>query len=116
MNVRLTESYSTYRNISLLATGQLIKGTAGAVGGYFISNVAASVRFVKFYNKATAPTVGTDVPVLTLCIPATSAANVWLGPGINFTLGIGIGATQLVADNDATAPAANDVVVNILFN
>ena len=105
----------TYRNISLLATGLLIKGGPGIVYGYYISNVAAATRFVKFYNKVTAPTVGTDTPLLTICLPASSAANVYFGPGIGFGLGIGIGATQLVADADATAPAANDVVVNVFY-
>jgi hypothetical protein len=105
----------TYRNISLLATGVLIKGGAGCVFGYFIANSSASTRFVKFYNKTAAPTVGTDVPLLTLAIPAASAANYYFGPGIQFDLGIGIGATTLVADNDATAPTANDVVVNIFY-
>ena len=104
-----------YRNISLLATGQLIKGAAGCVFGYYIANAAAATRFVKFYNKLTAPTVGTDTPLLTIPLPAGAAANVYMGPGIQFSLGIGIGATQLVADSDTTAPAANDVVVNIIY-
>src|SRR5690242_4134795 len=40
-----------------------IKASAGQVYGYDIYNNNAAVRFVKFYNKATAPTVGTDTPI-----------------------------------------------------
>jgi hypothetical protein len=105
----------TYRNINLGATGVLIKGGAGTVFGWYLANNAASSRFVKFYNKLTAPTVGTDTPLLTIALPASSAANVYFGPGIAFSLGIGIGAVQLVADSDTTAPAANDVVVNVFY-
>jgi len=112
---RADNGASTYRNISLLATGQLIKAGGGNVFGYFIANNAATVRYVKFYDKLTAPTVGTDTPLLTLPIPASSAANYYLGPGVQFSAGIGIGATTLVADSDATAPTANDVVVNIFY-
>jgi hypothetical protein len=110
-----TGGLSTYRNLSLVATGVSIKGSAGQVYGWFIANNAASARFVKFYNKASAPTVGTDTPVSTLEIPAGSAANVSFPQGIAFSLGIGIGATNLVADNDTTAPSSNDLVVNIFY-
>jgi len=105
-----------YRNISLLATGILIKAGYGQVYGYHIINSAAAARFVKFYDNATAPTVGTDTPVMTIALAAAGQATVPYGPiGAEFLLGIGIGATQLIADADTTAPAANDVVVNVIY-
>lgn len=112
---RTEDGLDVYRNLSVLATGQSIKTTRGVVYGYFIANNAAAVRYVKLYDKASAPTVGTDTPKLTLGFPANSAANVYLGPGIQFDAGVGIAAVQGVADADTTAPAANDVVVNILY-
>lgn len=112
---RADNGATTYRNISLLATGQLIKAGQSCVFGYFIANNAASVRYLKFYDKVSAPTVGTDTPLLTIPLPANSAANFYLGPGIQFTSGVGIGATNLIADSDTTAPTANDVVVNIFY-
>lgn len=105
----------TYRSLSVLATGVAVKAAPGVVYAYFLYNGSAAARFIKLYNKATAPTVGTDVPLVTIPLPAASAANVYLGPGIAFSAGIGIAATQLVADADTTAPAANDVVANILY-
>lgn len=33
------------------------------------SNINAAARYLKLYNKASAPTVGTDTPVLTIPLP-----------------------------------------------
>jgi hypothetical protein len=106
---------SIYRNLDTNATGTNVKGSAGQVYGWYICNNATAARFVKLYDKATAPTVGTDTPVMTLEIPASSAANVSFPFGIAFTNGIGIGATTGVADNNSGAPSSNDVVTNLLY-
>jgi hypothetical protein len=39
-----------------------VKASAGQVYSLFVSNINAAVRYLKLYNKASAPTVGTDVP------------------------------------------------------
>lgn len=107
---------SIFRSLSLLATGINVKNAAGQLYGGFVTNNAVSARFLKLYNLATAPTVGTDTPVMTLELPAG-----WAGPlnlpdsGLVFNVGIGVGATNLVADADTTAPSANDVVVNLFY-
>lgn len=106
---------STYKNINLLATGINIKSSAGQLYGYYISNRSTAERFVKVYNTSGAPTVGTDVPFMTLPLAAGAAANVSFGGGISFGTGIGIAATTGIADNDTAAPSANDVVVNIFY-
>lgn len=107
---------STYRNISLSATGINIKPSAGQINGWYLFNNATGSRFVKFYDKATNPTVGTDTPLLTLQLPAGDGANLNLLPGIQFNNGIGIAATVNVGDSDTTAPSANDVVANVIFS
>ncbi len=104
----------TFRNLSLGDTGQIVKAGTGVLYGWYISNNAAAARFVKVYNKATAATSG-DTPVLTIQLPASSAANVYLGPGLQFPAGISARGTNLIADNDATAPTANDIVVNLFY-
>lgn len=104
-----------YRNIDLDETGKSVKASAGQVYGWYLYNNAATTRYIKFYNKATAPTVGTDTPVLTIAIPAGSAANVEYNVGIAFDTGIGVGATTGVADNNTGAPDANDCVVNVFY-
>jgi hypothetical protein len=104
-----------YRNINLGATGVSVKGTAGQVYGWIVCNNATTARFLKLYNKATAPVVGTDAPAITVELPPNSTGQPFFPPGIAFPFGIGVGATQLVADADTTAPAANDVVLNLLY-
>jgi hypothetical protein len=100
-------------------TGTNPKGSAGQVYGFVITNTNAAARFVKLYNKATAPSVGSDTPVMTLAIPgnATGAGMVAaeFTSGIAFGTGIGMGITTGVADADTGAPAANEVVVNLFY-
>jgi hypothetical protein len=93
----------------------VVKASAGQVYGWFLSNINASPRYVKLFNKATAPTVGTDVPVLTLLIPAGGAANCEFSNGIAFSTGIGFATTTAAADTDTGAVAVGEVVVNILY-
>lgn len=106
---------ATYRNLDLNETGVLVKGAPGQVFGYYLFNASAATVFIKLYNKATAPTVGTDTPVMTIGLPAGQAANNEWANGIQFPLGIGIGATTGVADNDTTGPGANELVANLLY-
>lgn len=80
------------------------------------TNVSASIRYLKIYNKATAPVVGTDVPVLVFAIPAGSFVNVPSTlSGIYVNLGIGYAITGAAADSDTTAIAANDVKVLLSY-
>jgi hypothetical protein len=89
-----------------------VKGSAGTLYGITCSNGGAAAAFVKLYNKATAPTVGTDTPVLTIPIPASGVVTLNLGElGHRFSTGIALAITNLVADSDATAVAANQVKV-----
>lgn len=92
------------------------KASAGklfSVNGY---NSTATVTYLKFYDKATAPTVGTDTPALTLALPASAVFNYDLG-GIAFATGIGYGLTTVAADNGTTAPAAGAILgLNVVFN
>lgn len=106
---------SIYRSLSVLATGQSVKASAGQLYGYYIFNGGSATAFLKFYNKATAPTVGTDTPVITIPLAAGAGANVEFTQGVAFDTGIGIGATTEVGDSGTTAPGANEVVVNLFY-
>lgn len=95
-----------------------IKGSAGQVYGVFAVNLNAAVRYVKFYNKATSPTVGTDTPVLTLPIPAsTTGAGFWIGipSAIAFGTGIAAAITTGYADNDTGSVAAGEIFVHTFY-
>lgn len=107
---------SIFRTLDADETEEAVKTSAGQIYGWFISNAVAAQVFVKIYNDTVANvTVGSTTPVLTIGIPASSSANVAFPNGIAFDTAITIAATTLVADNDATAPAANQVVANIFY-
>jgi hypothetical protein len=105
---------SAYRNIDAGVTGDVVKASPGRLYGWHVSNAAAASAYVKIYDKATAPTEA-DTPVLTIAVPATGVAFMDLGPGVGFASGISIRATTGAADNDTGAPAANDVIANLLY-
>lgn len=106
---------SIKRDLNVGTTGVSALGQGGRILWYYFYNNATSVRFLKFYDKATAPVVGTDTPILTIPLPPTGGANCPQVNDLIFANGIGYGATQLVADADTTAPAANDVVINFIY-
>lgn len=110
-----TGGLKVYRNINLVASGVNIKNSAGQIYGWFLFNNAASVRYLKLYNKSSSPSVGSDTPFMTIPLPAGAGANVNFTSGITFSSGIGIGATTGVADSDSSAPSANDVIVNVIY-
>lgn len=91
------------------------KASAGVVYQWQFTNVAAYPVYIKFYNKASAPTVGTDVPILKVAVPAGAMATMPHGPGVTFSTGIAYAITKLVADSDTTVVAAGDVVGHFLY-
>lgn len=91
----------------------LLKGAAAKLYSYFFANNTAVVKFVKFYSKATAPTVGTDIPIFTVIIPANGIATWSNAIGKAVALGLGYGITNGIAESDATAVAVDDVVGHI---
>lgn len=91
----------------------VVKASAGQIYTLYANNVNAAVRYLKLYNKATAPTVGTDVPVMTLAIPAGGVVNLSFFGGLAFSAGIAFALTTGVADADTAAVAASEHVVNI---
>jgi hypothetical protein len=111
-----TGGATSYKLISAATTNATsVKASAGKLIGYYLSNANAAVRFVKFYNKASAPTVGTDTPVLSLMIPAGGAANLDSACGIDFGTGIAFATTTGAADSDTGAVAANEIIVNLWY-
>jgi hypothetical protein len=113
---RTSGGYTIFRSIDLDETEEEVKATAGQVFGWYIFNAAATTHYVKLYNATAANvTVGTTTPVMTIPVPAGSAANVEFANGIAFGTAITAAATTGVADNDTGAPAANAVVVNVLY-
>lgn len=91
---------------ALTNTAQAVKASAGTLGGWYIYNPNATAAYVIIYNTASGSvTVGTTNPQMVLCIPATSAANVEFGNGINFTTAIAVAATTTGGGNTAPTTA-----------
>lgn len=104
----------TYSTLDLGVTGEVVKEQPGQLYGWYIANNAGAARFVKVYDQATEPTHA-DIPMLTLELPASAAANAFTALGIAFDYGIALRATTGVADDDTGAPSANDLVVNVFY-
>lgn len=115
-----TSGLTIFRSIDLDETEEEIKATAGNVYSMWVSNLATSTRFVKFYNATAANvTVGSTTPVITIAIPGNSTDDVtgFFGGthGIGFGTAITVAATTGVADADTGAPGANEVLINVFY-
>jgi hypothetical protein len=113
-------SPSTWHLIAAASTNATsVKASAATVFSCQLSGIGSTPAYLKIYNKASAPTVGTDVPVKTLIIPAAATAangagsNIQFGPG-GMALGTGFATavTGGIADADATAVAATTFALN----
>lgn len=97
----------------------VVKAAVGKV--YQISglNTNAAVRYLKLYNKATAPAPGTDNALLlaVFALGATQVFNFSLGAfGLYFPTGIGLALVTGASDTDNTGVGAGDILgLNVLF-
>jgi hypothetical protein len=103
----------------LSAAGTTNATSAKASAGYLHKvigyNAAAAARWLKFYNKASAPTVGTDTPVMTIYLPGQTSFALDLD-GLYFSTGIAYALTTGGADNDTGALTAADVLgLNVIY-
>lgn len=95
-----------------------VKASAGVVGGFlFANNHASAARFVKLYNKASAPVIASDTALLiaTIAIPAGQVRSFEFPAGLNFSTGIAYAITGAVGETDATAISVDDVTGFIAF-
>lgn len=99
---------TAYSAVTTASTnGANVKNAAGNLYEITCSNPTATPVYVKLYNKASAPTVGTDVPILTIVVAANSTVPLQLGVvGKRFATGISIAATGAIAASDATNAVA----------
>lgn len=104
-----------HKRISTADTnGVSLKASAGQIYAIHAYNAhATDKRFLKLYNKASAPTVGTDVPVKTITLGPNNDFTLAWPTGLNFATGIAYAITSWLADNDSGGIGANEVVLNI---
>ncbi len=84
-----------------------VKTTAASLYELTIANTTATPVYVKLYNKTSAPTVGTDVPVVTLPVAANTTVMYEFGVvGKRFAAGLAYAVTGAAAATDTTATVA----------
>lgn len=93
---------------------QVPKASAGQLYGYMVSNTSAAYSYLCFHNSATTPTAGASI-FFKIGIPAGGAANVNFDNGIAFSSGIAISTVTGAADNNTTAVALNDLIINLFY-
>ena len=120
INSNALSAASTNATLVAAAPGNNAQGQAQVRRLYngTITNNTAVAKFVKFYDKATAPTPGGDLGNLkfTVALAASQTFPLYWGElGREFALGIGYTITLLAAENDTTAVAAGDVRVDLNY-
>lgn len=88
-----------------------VKASAGTVYSIEAYNATAVLRYLKVYDKASAPTVGTDTPKRTIALkPNDRTVITFVSGGLSMPTGIALALTLNPADSDSTAITATDVV------
>jgi len=94
----------------------LVRAGATRLRHITVNNVNAAVRYLHLYDKATAPTTGTDTPVLTIPIAAGTVVNLPLGHGgFMFALGLGYTLTTTIGAGAGNV-SANEHVVSLGYS
>jgi hypothetical protein len=115
----VSSSTLPYKLISDASTNaNVVKDSQGNVYTILAIGLIEEVRYLKFYDKATAPTVGTDTPILTIPIPTNvqgAGVVIPISFGVGFSNGIAFAITSGSADADTGAIGAGDVIVNLTY-
>lgn len=93
-----------------------VKASAGQIYHIAATNNGTSAAYLKFYNKASAPTIGTDVPVWRLMLPPGGGIVEPLPHGLAFATGIGLGIMTSASDGGGGAVTSNQVYVNLTYS
>jgi hypothetical protein len=92
-----------------------LKASAGQVYEVCVNSNAAYPVYHKLYNKASAPAVGTDTPVMVIEAQAGVPACKRSEEGFAFGTGIAWALTKGITDADATAVLISDATVEIAY-
>lgn len=102
---------TTHRLITAATTNATsVKSSAGSVHKIVVQNTSGAIMFFKLYNKAAAPTVGTDVPSNTYAVYPAQTLDLSFSGGKAFSTGLAYALTAASADNNTGAIAASSLV------
>ncbi len=111
---RTTGGLTLHRRLSTGTDSTNVKNAAGQLFWGFVTNTNASARYIKFYNSASAPTLGSGTPVLTFLVPpGSSGLQITAEQGLAFSTGIGYTLSTGAADADTGTVAASEIIVNL---
>lgn len=106
-----------YHLVSAASTNATALKTSGGKIHYITcSNVNAAVRYLKLYDLAVAPTVGTSVPVHTFLLPINGNFVLECNPPMDFSTGIAFALTTEATDAGSTAVSSSEHVLNIGYS
>jgi hypothetical protein len=95
-----------------------VRGSAGSVFNIIVHNThsgggGGSAITLRFYDKATAPVVGTDVPMIIIHVQSNDSKEINFTSGITFKNGIAYSITAGNSLLDTTPVSADGVQVYI---
>jgi hypothetical protein len=94
----------------------VLKASAGRLFRVLVNNINAAWRYLKIYNKATAPAPGTDVPIAVIPIPPNGNALWESSLGMYCSAGISYALVAGIANNDNTSVAAAEHVASLGYS
>ena len=101
-----------YKSSASSTNATSVKGSAGTLFSLTAVNLNAAVRYIRFYNLASAPTVGSSTMLFEMPIPASTTGagfSIDFGPGVDFSTGIAYALTTGAGQSDTGAVAANEI-------
>jgi hypothetical protein len=107
-----------FKSSTASTNSTLIRGSAGTVFNIIVHNThsgggSGSAIALRFYDKATAPVVGTDVPMIIIHVQSNDSKEINFTSGITFKNGIAYSITDGNTLLDATPVSADGVQVYI---
>lgn len=121
VSVKVLGKSTGYKLISTASTNaNLVYGDTTLVPVISAIGLTSDVRYLKIYNTNTIPDVGTDIPILTIPVPANTQGAGVVIPFSPIPLylenGLAIAITANASDSDNTPVGAGDVIVNLNYS
>jgi len=112
-----TSSATTLYSVNSLATTNAanIKASGANLYGLSVMNTSNATRYIRLYNLATAPVVGTSVPIIVVAVPATSSKEVQYTPALRFATGLAVSITSGAPVLNTGVVVAGDVQLTISY-
>lgn len=105
-----------YHSLSSASTNAtVVKASAGQLYMAIVRNNSGAVRKLAFHDTASTPTAGSGI-YFTLQMSSGGAPNVYMFPlGVAFSNGIAFTTVTGMADADATAVGANELMIELFY-